>query len=168
MFYESQDIFSVLDVNSYFDPNLEISSIVITTNCILNNIGDLVMGAGVAKAAKEKWPELPNLFGKQQKEFGYLTPRLLTYHTTFGEGGWPLLIFGVPTKIHWKDNSNLNLIQNSIIELVQYHNSYNKQGKKCLIPKLGCSNGGLNWDDVRPIMEEYLDDRFVCCLGENL
>lgn len=23
-------------------------------------------------------------------------------------------------------------------------------------PRFGCENGGLNWDDVRPLMEKYL------------
>jgi O-acetyl-ADP-ribose deacetylase (regulator of RNase III) len=33
-----------------------------------------------------------------------------------------------------------------------------KQISSIAVPPLGCGNGGLNWSDVRPLVEEYLGD----------
>ena len=30
-------------------------------------------------------------------------------------------------------------------------------------PKLGCSNGGLKWEDVKPLMIKYLDPLPIKC-----
>ncbi len=29
------------------------------------------------------------------------------------------------------------------------------------LPRVGCGNGSLDWEDVQPILERHLDDRFI-------
>ncbi|AUM58450.1 hypothetical protein KNT81_gp092 [Proteus phage phiP4-3] len=36
---------------------------------------------------------------------------------------------------------------------------YNNNFKRVLLPKPGCSNGGLNWDVIGPMLNDILDDR---------
>ena len=64
------------------------------------------------------------------------------------------------TKYHWKDKSSLNLIKKSSQQLVLVTNMMD--WKNILLPRPGCSNGGLSWEkQVKPVLENYLDDRFT-------
>lgn len=70
-----------------------------TANSTLNKSGELVMGAGIAKQVKLKYPELPAVFG-----------RAIAGKTVYGVlwGDYPFIPF--QTKIHWRDKSDLKLI----------------------------------------------------------
>lgn len=78
--------------------------ICIFTNGVLKPNGDLVMGAGMAKQAKDIFPELPSVLGKQIKIGGnhvYQYKQILSF----------------PTKNHFKEKSDLELIKRSYLEL---------------------------------------------------
>lgn len=61
-----------------------------------------------------------------------------------------------PTKISWRDPSDLKLIENG---LLKFRNNYKSKGITSIaFPKLGCGNGGLDWNNVRTLMERYLSD----------
>jgi transposase-like protein len=63
-----------------------------------------------------------------------------------------LLLF--PTKKHWRSPSKIEYIEAGLKKFVKY---YDKFGIESIaFPKLGCGNGGLDWEIVKPIMEEYL------------
>lgn len=49
---------------------LDLDYVCITTNSILNKNGELVMGAGVALEAKQRFPELPKVYGSKIKKDG--------------------------------------------------------------------------------------------------
>lgn len=60
----------------------------------------------------------------------------------------------LPTKRHWRDNSRLEDIEESMKWLVA---NYQKEGIKSIaLPALGCGLGGLHWRDVGPLMGKYL------------
>lgn len=64
---------------------------------------------------------------------------------------WVLLF---PTKRHWRSPSKISDIEQGLEKFVQ---SFDKLGIESIaFPKLGCGNGGLDWEDVRPLMEKYL------------
>lgn len=164
----NDDIFTALD-NKIQDVHF----LVCTTNCMVKNDGTLVMGKGLALECNRRWPGIRRQWGRDQtvtnlKNGGKTKPILHFYrqdHNPYLEQTDPVII-GLPTKIDWRDKSDLRLIEEMLISLRSYFNL--KQIKtKCLVPKLGCSNGGLEWSEVRPIMEKYLDDRFICCLNES-
>lgn len=132
--------------------------ICIPTNGIVKKNGLATMGAGLAKQAAIKYPELPRKLGKELKHYNkvYAFPQ---YVTTGNLSVRDVIIFTVPTKHHWKDNSDIELIEKSLEQLTFYVKAACL--KRVLITKLGCGLGKLDWNQVHPLMSKYLDDRFV-------
>ncbi|MFI6067933.1 macro domain-containing protein [Micromonospora sp. NPDC051227] len=61
-------------------------------------------------------------------------------------------ILNFPTKGHWRGRSHLEDIVAGLGSLVEV---VNERGITSIaIPALGCGNGGLQWSDVRPLIEQ--------------
>lgn len=139
--------------------NTNCDVIAITTNGIVKQNGELVMGKGIALQAKQRFSNLPKLWGELLLDFGNI-PELAYYidNKLFRD---PIknskILVSLPTKHHWKDKSNIELIKESL-HIIDY--IINKD-KTIAIPRPGCSNGGLNWKDVKKEIEPLLDDRFI-------
>jgi len=119
----------------------------VTTCGVVNKKGYLVMGAGIAREAKRRFMELPYIFGQKVDEKGSHLHIVEKYG-----------IASFPTKHHWKEKSDLNLIAKSCRELVHF----SKKWDFVLLPRIGCTNGGLSWDEVKPIVASYFhEDRFT-------
>lgn len=130
-------------------------AIVCTTNNVLKSNGELVMGAGIAKQFKEKFPNLPYKFGIQlrgRKEYNIL---LSTIDDIF--------IVGLQTKFHWKNPSDTFLIHRSLMQLRDLTRILGWE--RVLMTRPGCGNGGLDWGKVGPDFCSYLDERFY--IGYN-
>lgn len=139
----------MLEVNGniwdYTGPN---DIICVTTNGIVNKVGRLVMGKGIALEACYKRPDLPQKLGNLVKAFGNC-PNLLLEEK----------IMSFPTKNHWIDNSDLSLIKRSA-QIAQIIAEDNKE-LKFYLPRPGCGNGNLKWEDVKPVIAEILSDSFT-------
>lgn len=133
--------------------------LLITTNGVIKNNGELVMGAGLAKQAclKFKELELPKILGELVSKFGN-KPYLIDTYNSF------IKLISFPTKNNWKDKSKLSLIENSMKELA---NIINKNGFKdyvILSGKMGCMNGGLSWEIVKMLVEGFeISKNMVVC-----
>jgi len=123
----------------------------ITTNGSLNSAGSLVMGRGIAKQASLKFPglsrELAALVRVQGNKVHILSERK----------GYKLVAF--PVKYLWDMRADLDLIKTSAKQLEHYARLH----KSCifLLPRPGCGNGGLDWQDVEPIISFLPDNVFV-------
>jgi hypothetical protein len=129
----------------------------ITTNGIVKFNGELVMGAGLAKIANAKYHKLAWNLGQKVLQNGNDVYMVATNN--------PLLnILSFPTKNHWKNPSDVNLIEKSLKQTINY---YNKSIKECkvLLPRVGCGLGGLNWEKtVKPLLQQFnLNDDFIIC-----
>lgn len=114
--------------------------------------GDLVMGAGVAKLFKEKYPVLPKIFGELVRTKGN--------HVYFTAHYGAPLIFSFPTKKHFAEKADLKLIEQSAKELVIYVTE--QKFNIVYLCKPGCGLGGLDWEtQVKPVISPILDDRFI-------
>ena len=122
----------------------------ITTNGMVKTDGSCVMGRGCALTAKTKWPQIQQVLG------GLLTKHGNHCYILLRVGETDIVSF--PTKNDWKMNSDISLIERSCQELKTLANIHSWQ--RIVLPRPGCGNGGLEWRDIRPVLEQYFDDRF--------
>lgn len=148
----------------------EADAVCVTTNLVVTGNG-LVMGAGIAKQAKDRYPSLPHLFGEYYRGFSLSGIRNdFTYcvaKSVIPPPNWPLFtrhIVAFPTKYHWRDHSDLLLIRKSAQDLVYLVERLEDDLDKdvtVVLPRPGCGLGGLKWDRVKVVIEPILaDDRF--------
>jgi O-acetyl-ADP-ribose deacetylase (regulator of RNase III) len=63
----------------------------------------------------------------------------------------PRYLINFPTKRHWRDDSRIEDIRSGLESLVA---DVRRLGIGSIgVPPLGCGLGGLNWRDVRPMIE---------------
>lgn len=123
----------------------------VTTNSVVKANGELVMGAGCALEFKKKFPELPKTFGSKIKVKGN--------RPVVGCKTKDTIIVSFPTKYHYADKSDLELIKNSARVLVQIADFY--KSKTAYIPSPGTGLGKLSKEDVYRELSTILDDRFT-------
>lgn len=128
----------LLKKGNIFDDFDTLDYVGITTNSMLNKNGELIMGAGIAKIAKQNNKMLPQLFGSQ-----------IQAKECVG-GFYGLLIQGkylaFQTKRNWKDCSDIQDVIRSINMLKKVAVKYSN--KSFGIPFPAINNGGLCWKDV--------------------
>lgn len=128
--------------------------VVIPTNGFVKNNGEVVMGRGLALQVKNKIKDLPFIIGSIIKDSGN-NPIIIPKYK----------IITLPVKYNWWENANLQLIEESIKTLLNMmSNDFSGIiNSKVYLPRIGCGNGKLEWNTVKPILEKYLDERFVVC-----
>jgi len=124
--------------------------IVIPTNLIVKSNGLAVMGAGLALQAAQRFPSLPRKLG----EYLAIGGHSVSYYPEYR-------LFCLPTKESWREKSSLSVITDGCSTLVTQARNI----EKVFLPKLGCGLGGLDWEDVKPVLERLLPgDKFVVVL----
>lgn len=120
----------------------KMQALVNTVNCVG------VMGKGIALAFKTRYPLMFSDYKDRcsRKEVKLGEPYI------YEEGGRKIINF--PTKQHWRNDSTLEDIRKGLQCLAEHIDAWGI--KSLAIPPLGCGNGGLNWKDVKPLIEEYL------------
>ena len=114
-----------------------------------------VMGAGLAKIFKEKYPEVFEKYYKAcHAENPDLRLKIGTCLTCVAHDG--KIIINFPTKDDWKDKSKMEYIEKGLDALIRHIKKYDL--KSVAIPALGSGLGGLNWKDVKVLINEKLTD----------
>lgn len=126
----------------------------ITTNGALRRNGNAIMGKGIAFQAREKYKarnyNLETVLGKMIRSYG---------NHVFYLGN---NLFSFPTKHHWRENSDIKLIERSSHEIINLLKDLDSsEWKRILLTRPGCGNGGLEWNDVKSVIQNILDDRFI-------
>lgn len=105
-----------------------------------------VMGKGLALQFKRAFPDAFKSYAQacrnQEVVVGemHVVTRLVA----------PRIIFNFPTKKHWRQPSRLEYIESGLVDLVSKVREYGVSS--IAIPPLGCGNGGLDWEIVKPLI----------------
>ena len=116
----------------------------------VNTVG--VMGKGIALMFKQRFNENFLRYAAACKAKQVRTGKVFV--TEANELDGPRWIINFPTKQHWRGDSRIEWITEGLQDLRLFLIE-NKVGS-IAIPPLGAGNGGLDWADVRPLIEEAL------------
>ncbi len=124
----------------------------ITTNPIINSQGLAVMGRGCALEASQRYPQIRMQFARKLQAKGHVVQCIL-------KDGDRLLI-SFPVKHHWREPADLELIRQSCRTLREQWLIHGN-GCNVVIPRPGCGNGRLSWNQVRVVLQAELpEDQF--------
>lgn len=149
--------------------------VAVTTNGV-TKFGLAVMGKGIALQAKNRFPDLPKKLGESLHATGNFPHIFPEYQ-----------IITLPTKTVWWLRSDIKLIAYSCDFISKALNSPREAWTlrseiplgclwdsvvqntrlplvidKLYMTRPGCGNGHLDWEtDVKPVIKNILDDRFV-------
>ena len=127
----------------------------ITTNGFVKNNGRAVMGAGCAKYIRDAVPDIDLALGKAIRQYGNVVRPIGSYNNN--------PVFSFPVKHNWWEKADIKLIQVSAVQLYRnYIRMFpNNDGPDVFIPRPGCGNGKLKWEEVKPHLEIILkSDKF--------
>jgi O-acetyl-ADP-ribose deacetylase (regulator of RNase III) len=119
-------------------------ALVNTVNCVG------IMGRGVALQFKKAFPENFKAYEAACKA-DQVQPGKMFIHD-LNRLYNPRFIINFPTKRHWRSNSRIEDIQAGLTDLITIVQK--QQIRSIAIPPLGCGLGGLNWEDVKPLITQ--------------
>lgn len=117
------------------------------------------MGAGIALEFSLRYPAMFDDYKKKCEENLITTGKVDFYYASDGK-----ILINFPTKQYYLYPSKIEWIEAGLQNFVK---TYQEAGvTSAAFPKLGCSNGKLDWSKVRPLMIKYLDPLdiriFIC------
>ena len=121
-------------------------ALVNTVNCVG------IMGRGIALQFKNAFPANFKAYAAACKRGEVQPGRMFVFDT--GELTPPRYIINFPTKRHWRGKSRIEDIRAGLEALVDEIRA--RDIRSIALPPLGSGLGGLDWADVRPLIERAL------------
>ncbi len=121
-------------------------ALVNTVNCVG------AMGRGVALQFRRAFPENFRAYAAACARREVRPGQMFVFET--GALTNPHLIINFPTKRHWRGKSRLEDIRAGLRDLARVISE--RRIRSIAVPALGSGLGGLDWDEVRPYIEETL------------
>ncbi|MDZ5646120.1 macro domain-containing protein [Nitrospirillum sp. BR 11828] len=123
------------------------------TEALVNTVNTVgVMGKGIALMFKERFAENFRRYAAACKAKEVRTGKMFVTETNELDG--PRWIVNFPTKQHWRGDSKIEWIIGGLQDLRRF--LIENKVESIAIPPLGAGNGGLDWAEVRPQIEEAL------------
>ena len=136
----------------------------ITTNGDVRINGLAVMGRGIAQQVASRVPEIARILGQrlEMQQRGLLPTdtfkpkiRFLVYDPRNPTTGY----WAFPVKYNWREKASLELISHSVGALYEIATAGNHA--TFLLPRPGCGNGGLKWEEVKDICKVLPDNVYI-------
>ncbi|MDR2270373.1 MAG: macro domain-containing protein [Sphingobacterium sp.] len=108
------------------------------------------MGKGIALQFKEKYNQMYLEYKKRCKDGDFSLGDVFSYN--YGEG----TIFNLGTQKTWKTKAELKATEDSLLKMLAYARQNNIE--KIALPKIAAGLGGLNWGDVKSIIDRLGED----------
>jgi len=119
-----------------------------TVNCVG------VMGRGIALQFKKAFPDVFCAYAAACQR-GEIKPGMVqTYDLNRLEQ--PHYVINLPTKKHWRGKSKMEYVKTGLHALVE--EIHRLDVSSVAVPPLGCGLGGLDWKDVRPLVERAFEE----------
>src|ERR1700688_2843591 len=116
----------------------------------VNTVG--IMGKGIALQFKQAFPDNYVAYEAACKREEVQIGKMFVFHRTSN----PRTIINFPTKKHWKGKSKIEDIKSGLKSLIEVVKK--EEIQSIAVPPLGCGNGGLNWRDVKPLIEQAFSE----------
>jgi O-acetyl-ADP-ribose deacetylase (regulator of RNase III) len=113
-----------------------------------------VMGGGLALTFKNKYPEMFKEYKEICNNFDIHPGDVVYWYSDDKFESYEVLLF--PTKDHYRNPSEIEYIVDGLIDLCNNYKKWNISS--IAFPKIGCGLGGLNWEDVKPLIINKLKD----------
>jgi O-acetyl-ADP-ribose deacetylase (regulator of RNase III) len=121
----------------------DVEALVNTVNCVG------FMGKGIALQFKQAFPENFTAYQAACRGGEVVPGRMFVFDNSRLIN--PLYIINFPTKRHWRGKSRMTDIQSGLKALTE---EVRRLGVRSIaVPPLGCGLGGLDWREVRPMIE---------------
>lgn len=118
-----------------------------TLVCPVNTEG--AMGAGLAKSFRDRFGGLLDAYRRACRIDVFQRKGVFVYNH-----GEDCKIACIATKRRWKENSKLAWVEWGLECLAADYKEYGIES--IAVPALGCGLGRLEWEDVRPLIVQYL------------
>ncbi len=119
-------------------------ALVNTVNCVG------IMGRGIALQFRKAFPDNFKAYEAACKAYQVQPGKMFIYD--LNRLYTPRFIINFPTKRHWKGKSRIEDIKSGLADLISVIQQ--QHIRSVAIPPLGCGLGGLNWEEVRPLIIE--------------
>ena len=124
-----------------------------TADALVNTVNTVgVMGKGIALQFKHAYPSMFKDYAQACKRGEVRLGEMWVFDA--GQVTHPRWIVNFPTKGHWRSNSRILDIETGLEDLRRTIREL--AVTSIAVPPLGCGNGGLDWDIVRPLIEQGL------------
>lgn len=134
----------ILSQGSIFEVSAE--ALVNPVNCVG------VSGRGLALLFKQRFPENFRAYQSACARGEVCIGKMFVTQWDF----WPKYIINFPTKRHWRDRSQLEWIEQGLINLKEVIEE--RSIPSVAIPALGCGLGGLKWQEVYLLLEAFAQE----------
>jgi O-acetyl-ADP-ribose deacetylase (regulator of RNase III) len=111
-----------------------------------------IMGKGLALQFRKAFPEVFHAYERACRAGDVRVGRMFVVERLAS----PRYVIHFPTKTTWRQPSRLEYVRDGLRDLIRVISDHGI--RSIAVPPLGCGNGGLAWDDVRPLIEAALGE----------